>query len=82
MKFYDNFLHKEALEISDLKRVFDVLDFLGAQSWKVNKTIFKIIEEIWEEGGGKAKIPFKYEKDSQNSTKSSTFDFHVKEQQD
>ena len=79
MKYGQNHHQKKALEHSDLTRVFSISDFLSKQPWKIDKYVLSVVEKIWENGGGRGSIPYRYDKDVENLSNVKSLDFHIKE---
>jgi DNA-directed RNA polymerase len=51
---------ENAYNLSNTKKVMNVLDNLGNLKWKVNNKILDVIEYIWASGGNMAKIPKRF----------------------
>eukprot|EP01023_Acetabularia_acetabulum_P055226 TRINITY_DN6357_c0_g3_i1.p1 TRINITY_DN6357_c0_g3~~TRINITY_DN6357_c0_g3_i1.p1 ORF type:complete len:1012 (-),score=142.80 TRINITY_DN6357_c0_g3_i1:272-3307(-) len=49
----------EMLKESHPTYVYQALDYLGQQGWRINKPVLDVINKIFERGGGIAKIPTK-----------------------
>jgi DNA-directed RNA polymerase len=45
------FAHAFALQI------YDALNALGSVAWQINKDVLRVVEEVWESGGGVGDIP-------------------------
>lgn len=48
---------KDAMERADLSGVYECLDAVCAQPWRVNRRIYETAKALWEEGGGVAGLP-------------------------
>lgn len=79
MKCNDNIYQKRALIHSDLSRVYSIIDYISDQPWKIDKFVLSVSEKIWEKGGGLGSIPYRYDKDLENKSKTSSYNFHIGE---
>lgn len=52
-------MQRQALIDAQLSPVYKALDILGSTPWRINKFVFKIVEEAWEAGGGILELPSK-----------------------
>eukprot|EP00178_Gracilaria_changii_P002432 TRINITY_DN135_c0_g1_i10.p2 TRINITY_DN135_c0_g1~~TRINITY_DN135_c0_g1_i10.p2 ORF type:complete len:953 (-),score=153.11 TRINITY_DN135_c0_g1_i10:16304-19162(-) len=43
---------KDALAVADLSTLFDGLNALGDQPWRVNRCVYDVAQELWRQGGG------------------------------
>jgi DNA-directed RNA polymerase, mitochondrial len=59
MRISESQLQENAIKFADLHQIFHVLDLMGSTPWRINKNVLKVVEYIWEEGGGQGEIPLK-----------------------
>ncbi|KRX08397.1 hypothetical protein PPERSA_08596 [Pseudocohnilembus persalinus] len=64
----------QALKYTKLKQLYEILDIVGSTQWRINKKVLYLMEELWEEGGGVARIPKK-----NIDTKNFVYEFQLKE---
>ena len=60
MRFSNCEVQERLIKFSDISRVYNVLNYLGRIPWKINPKVMKVVEDIWEEGGGVGEIPPRY----------------------
>lgn len=48
---------KRALAAADLRDVHQCLDALSATAWEVDRDILDVMKEVWDDGGGRLRIP-------------------------
>jgi DNA-directed RNA polymerase len=41
----------------DLSRLYNVLDIIARVPWRINDKVLKIVQGVWDAGGGIAEIP-------------------------
>ena len=70
-------LQETAIKYADLEQMYGVLDIVGKVKWRINKNTLKIVEKIWDMGGGKGTIPLRY-----YDYKNYVYNFHVNECKD
>jgi DNA-directed RNA polymerase len=51
---------ENAIKYADLEKMYKVLNIVGNVKWRVNKQILRVVEEIWNGGGGVGTIPLRY----------------------
>lgn len=47
--------------------------------WRINKYILGVMEMFWEEGGGNASVPLKFETNFEKSVHSQVYNFQINE---
>lgn len=40
-----------------MQQIYDALNALGSVAWQINKDVLRVVEEVWESGGGVGDIP-------------------------
>ena len=60
MRIHESNLQEESIKYADLHKIYNVLDLLGETPWKINKKVLKVVEELWNLGGGVGEIPKKF----------------------
>lgn len=60
MRYNNAFMQERALRYADLTRLSEVLDQISQTPWRINQKVLEVVEAVWEEGGGIAEIPKRY----------------------
>lgn len=47
----------DVLKRANLDTVYKALNILGSVPWVINKPVYKVVKEIWDNGGGLAELP-------------------------
>ena len=49
--------HREALKGASLGTVYEAMNALNAPAWTINKPMLRLLEKLWESGGGVSDLP-------------------------
>ena len=60
MRIQSSMMQENAVKYADLSEVFNLLDIVGRVSWRINKKVLEVMEEVWNGGGGAGEIPHRY----------------------
>jgi DNA-directed RNA polymerase len=60
MRIHESMLQERSIKFADLQPTFNVLDIISETPWRINKKVLKVVEAIWEEGGGAGEIPLRH----------------------
>ena len=72
VKFENNSIHERALRYSDMSKIYEVIEYLSNNPWKINKRLLAVVEKIWENGGNAAYMPERF---GDNKAATKTFEF-------
>jgi DNA-directed RNA polymerase len=74
MRIQDSFLQEKCLKYADLDPVYKILNIIGQTTWRINNRVLRVMEAIWEEGGGVGCIPRRH-----NNLKDYVYPYMIKE---
>lgn len=60
MRLQGSQIQEKVVKFSDMSKIYNVLDVLAKTPWRINGQILKVIEDLWEQGGGAGEIPQRY----------------------
>lgn len=60
MRLQGSQTQERVVKFADMSKVYNVLDILGKTPWRINHNVLKVIEDIWDQGGGCGEVPHRY----------------------
>jgi DNA-directed RNA polymerase len=57
-----NYNYMEEIDNTDMPEVYSAINAIQQTEWRINKSVYKVMKQVWEEGGTLGKLPSREKK--------------------